>query len=101
MPCQEGRKVYQSEQNTHKDTLLKRQQFVTKNQETSVKTELSPDKLYYKSHSSGLKRFLMDKLFTLSNLSVNAYLSPDKLHIPASEYLYHLQCTDFGKVRNL
>lgn len=85
MPCQEGRKVYQSEQNTHKDTLLKRQQFVTKNQETSVKTELSPDKLYYKSHSSGLKRFLMDKLFTLSNLSVNAYLSPDKFHIPASE----------------
>lgn len=40
-------------QNTRKDTLLKRQQFVTKNQETSVKTELSPDKrltlsnLYY------------------------------------------------------
>lgn len=31
-------------QNTRKDTLLKRQQFVTKNQETSVKTELSPDK---------------------------------------------------------
>lgn len=46
----------------------------------SVKTELSPDKLYYKSHLSGLKRFLMDKLLTLSNLSVNAYLSPDKLH---------------------
>lgn len=101
MPCQEGRKVYQSEQNTRKDTLLKRQQFVTKNQETSVKTELSPDILYYKSHLSGLKRFLMDKHLTLSNLSVNAYLSPDKLHIPASEELYHLQCTDFGKVRNL
>lgn len=84
MPCQEGRKVYQSEQNTRKDTLLKRQQFVTKNQETSVKTELSPD-----------------KHLTLSNLSVNAELSPDKLHIPASEELYHLQCTDFGKVRNL
>ena len=47
MPCQEGRKTYQSEQNTRKDTLLKRQQFVTKNQETSVKTELSPDKLYF------------------------------------------------------
>lgn len=72
-------------QNTRKDTLLKRQQFVTKNQETSVKTELSPDKLYYKSHLSGLKRFLTDKHLTLSNLSVNAYLSPDKLHIPASE----------------
>lgn len=39
----------------------------------------------------------MDKHLTLSNLSVNAYLSPDKLHIPASEELYHLQCTDFGK----
>ena len=50
-------------QNTRKDTLLKRQQFVTKNQETSVKTELSPDKLYYKSHLSGLKRFLMDELY--------------------------------------
>ena len=46
-----------------------------------MKTELSPDKLYYKSHLSGLKRFLMDKHLTLSNLSVNAYLSPDKLHI--------------------
>lgn len=51
----------------------------------SVKTELSPDKLYYKSNLSGLKRFLVDKYLTLSNLSVNAYLSPDKLHIPASE----------------
>lgn len=39
----------------------------------------------------------MDKHLTLSNLSVNAYLSPDKLHIPASEQLWHLPCTDFGK----
>lgn len=102
MPCQEGRKVYQPKQNTRKDTLLKRQQLVTKNQETSVKTELSPDKLYYKSHLSGLKRFLMDKHLTLSNLSVNAFLSPDKcdscLGITAALAVHRFWKT---KVRNL
>lgn len=34
----------------------------------SVKTELSPDKLYYKSNLSGLKRFLVDKLFDIEQL---------------------------------
>lgn len=33
-----------------------------------MKTELSPDKLYYKSKLSGLKRFLMDKTFDIEQL---------------------------------